>query len=62
MSPARAEEGLVGVASLRLRRAIVTALRQTVDVALDRNMVVYCNASRLVYSLLFTSFDIIILL
>ena len=41
MSPARAEDGLVlGEASLRLRRAMVTALRQTVVVVLVRSMVI----------------------
>ena len=44
MSPARAEDGLVVLddeeeASLRLRRAMVTALRQTVEVVLVRSMV-----------------------
>jgi len=40
-SPARAEDGLeeVEVASLRLRRAMVTALRQTVEAVLVLNMV-----------------------
>ena len=37
-SPARAEDGLE-VASLRLRRAMVTALRQTVEAVLVLNMV-----------------------
>lgn len=39
MSPARAEDGLDVVASLRLRRAMVNALRQTVEVVLVLNMV-----------------------
>ncbi len=41
MSPARAEDGLLGgAASLRLRRAMVTARRQTVEVVLVRSMVI----------------------
>ena len=49
MSPARAEDCLVLLvvdALLRLRRAMVTAFRQTVEVVLVRNMVIVWSNGR----------------